>query len=139
MGQDSERRAQADRSGPRRLKRPRATQGTAAELEACRHLQRSGLRLLQRNFRTRRGEIDLVMQDGASIVFVEVRSRTSTRFMHPVHSIDARKRARLLHAAQSYLQRRGLVDTAACRFDVVTVTGAIERGEIEWIRNAFEA
>jgi putative endonuclease len=103
------------------------------------HLQAQGLRLLERNYRTRRGEIDLIMRDGDVIVFVEVRSRARDAFLHPATSVDARKRARLILAGQHYLQRAGLLDAAACRFDVVAVTGAIGDGKIEWIKNAFEA
>ena len=97
------------------------------------------MRLLARNYRTRRGEIDLIMQDGTVIVFIEVRSRAHTRFMDPAASVDARKRARLVLAGQSYLQKAGLLDSARCRFDVVSVTGNADDRKIEWIRSAFEA
>lgn len=97
------------------------------------------MRLLARNYRTRRGEIDLIMQDGEVIVFVEVRSRKHAGFMHPAISVDARKRTRLILAGQHYLQSTGLLDSAPCRFDVVSVTGAVDAGEIEWISGAFEA
>lgn len=97
------------------------------------------MQLLARNYRTRRGEIDLIMADGETIVFIEVRSRARTGFLHPAGSVGARKRERLLLAAQHYLQRQRLLDSAACRFDVVSVTGEVDAGKIEWIRGAFEA
>jgi len=76
------------------------------------------------------------MQDGEVIVFTEVRSRAHARFLHPALSVDARKRARLILAAQHYLQHARVLDSAACRFDVVSVIG--DR-KIEWIKGAFEA
>jgi putative endonuclease len=97
------------------------------------------MRLLVRNYRTRRGEIDLIMQDDQTIVFVEVRSRAHAGFLHPATSVDARKRTRLILAGQHYLQNAGLQDSAICRFDVVSVTGELGGGKIEWIKNAFEA
>lgn len=102
-------------------------------------MQARGLQLLARNYRTLRGEIDLIMQDDDTIVFVEVRSRAHAGFLHPAASVDARKRARLILAGQHYLQSRRLLDSTACRFDVVSVTGGIGTGKIEWIRGAFEA
>lgn len=135
MGTDRRRRPPAARSERGQLIR----RGQHAELTACRHLQERGLQLLARNYRTRRGEIDLIMQDDEVIVFVEVRSRAHDRFMHPAFSVDARKRTRLILAGQHYLQSRRLLDSTACRFDVVSVTGGIGAGKIEWIRGAFEA
>jgi len=87
----------------------------------------------------RRGEIDLVMRDGDVIVFVEVRSRAHDRFLDPAASVDARKRSRLILAGQHYLQRERLLDSAACRFDVVSVIGDGDDGKIQWIKGAFEA
>ena len=106
--------------------------GSDAEQLACEHLQASGLRLLQRNFRLKVGEIDLIMQDGASIVFVEVRYRKSQRYGGALHSIDPRKQARIIRTAQYYLQYRA--PNAAARFDVV----AIEGTQLHWIQNAFD-
>ena len=97
------------------------------------------MQLLARNYRTRRGEIDLIMQDGDVIVFVEVRSRAHARFLHPAISVDARKRTRLILAGQHFLQKKGLQDAAPCRFDVVSLTGDCDDGKIEWIKWAFEA
>ncbi len=106
--------------------------GGAAEDAAARFLERHGLEIVARNYRTRLGEIDLVARDGATLVFVEVRMRSSARFGGAAASIDHRKRARIEAAARRFLARLGR--EPPCRFDVVTV----EAGEAEWLRGAFE-
>lgn len=111
--------------------------GKAAEDAAWRMLAARGLQLLARNFRSRQGEIDLVVQDRDSIVFVEVRYRRQERYGSAAESVDRRKRARLIACAQHYLQLHPLAARMHCRFDVVTVTGM--DGTIDWIRNAFDA
>lgn len=108
--------------------------GAAAERAARKHLERNGLRCVDSNYRCRWGEIDLVMRDRDTLVFVEVRYRGSDRFGGPAASIDAAKRERLLRAAADYLGRMGGPQPAA-RFDVVAL-GPNER--IEWIESAFE-
>jgi putative endonuclease len=105
--------------------------GRAAEELAVRHLERSGLRVVQRNVRYRLGEIDIVARDGATWVFVEVRSRA--RRGDAAASIDARKRGRIRRAAQLYLQERFQGGWPACRFDVVLV----EDGAVQWLPCAF--
>ncbi|MBI1732219.1 MAG: YraN family protein [Gammaproteobacteria bacterium] len=117
----------------------RSAVGREAEHAACEFLRQQGLQLLQRNFRVAGGEIDLVMSDGAIIVFVEVRARSDADFMHPAESINARKRRRLIHAGTRYLQDAGNLHSARARFDVICITGAPGTGRIEWIRNAFSA
>ncbi len=114
-----------------------AEQGREVESVTCRYLERAGLTLVTRNFRCRRGEIDLVMRDGPVLVFVEVRYRRGGSFGSGAESIDARKRLRLIAAARYYLH--GIGAEPACRFDVVSVAGPPGRYTIEWIRNAFEA
>lgn len=106
--------------------------GREAEERACAHLRRHGLRLLERNFRCRGGEIDLIMRDGVTLVFVEVRFRRNHRFGGSAATVDQRKQSRLVRAAQTYLQRGGSVPP--CRFDVVAITGT----ELQWFRNAFD-
>jgi putative endonuclease len=106
--------------------------GRAAEQQAAAHLGRAGLQLLTRNYRCRGGEIDLVMRDGAALVFVEVRYRSRTGFGTAAESVDARKRRRLIRAAEHYLQAHRA--RGPCRFDVVGIDAA---GRIEWLRDAF--
>jgi putative endonuclease len=112
----------------------RAARGQDAERSACAYLERRGLVLVERNFRTRRGEIDLVMRQGRDLVFIEVRYRSNHRFGGGLESVDAAKRRRLIAAAQEYLQRHG--NRCAARFDVVAMDAD---GRIDWIRNAFDA
>lgn len=106
--------------------------GGEKERLACDYLLGEGLRLLERNYRCRRGEIDLVMRDAGTLVFVEVRFRASTRFGTPAETVDIHKQRRLAATAAHYLQRQPT--TLPCRFDVIAVSGA---NKIDWIRNAF--
>jgi len=111
--------------------------GQWAEDLACAHLQARGLRLLCRNYRCRRGEIDLIMSDGASTVFVEVRYRRRSDFGSAAESVDRGKRNRLAIAAQHYLASRAGAD-APCRFDVVSVAPVAQGNQLQWIPDAFQ-
>jgi putative endonuclease len=95
-------------------------------------LRGAGLRLLERNWRCRLGEIDLIAEEGGVLVFVEVRMRRGWGFGGAAESVTAAKRARLMAAAQLYLSRQ---PQAQCRFDVILVDGPA--GDVRWIRNAF--
>ncbi len=111
--------------------------GDAAEEAALHHLQQSGLRLLERNYRTPGrggGEIDLIMRtpDGTT-VFVEVRQRKSASHGGAAASISPLKQRRIIFAARHYLAR--LREPPPCRFDVVL----LEQGGIEWLQAAFDA
>jgi putative endonuclease len=110
----------------------RQARGAQAEDRARAHLERAGLKLLTRNYRCPRGEIDLVMADGDTLVFVEVRFRASRAFGGAAASVDARKRARLVAAAQHYLLAHPA--DRPCRFDVVAADG---EAAIEWLHDAF--
>jgi putative endonuclease len=114
-----------------------STRGREAETRAWQYLESRGLRLLQRNYRSRRGEIDLVLQDQDSLVFVEVRFRRESRFGSGAESVDWRKQSKLIACAQHYLQNHPGIARQPCRFDVISVGGPEE--SIEWIRNAFSA
>jgi putative endonuclease len=109
--------------------------GSAAEDLAARYLERQGLAIVDRNWRCRAGEIDLVARDGATLVFVEVRLRTSAAFGGAAASVDVHKQRRILQAARLYLA--GRADTP-CRCDVV-VLDRLDPAGIEWIRDAFQA
>ncbi len=107
-------------------------EGARAE-ELCAELMRAaGLRLVERNWRCRHGEIDLIAEEGGTLVFAEVRMRGPGLFGGAAESVTAAKRARLIAAARLYLTRR---PQAACRFDVFLVEGAPRH--VHWIRNAF--
>jgi putative endonuclease len=107
-------------------------QGQRWEQVAQRHLEHHGLRLVEANFRCKGGEIDLVMRDGAELVFVEVRQRAGAGHGGAAASITHAKIRRLVRAAQFYLMR--FPHTPPCRFDVI----AIDPGRLEWLRNAIE-
>ena len=111
-----------------------SSRGAQAEQLAAQYLQRQGLKLLQRNYRCRYGEIDLILQDGATLVFAEVRLRSRGDFGGAAASIDAAKQAKLVRTAQHYLAT--LARTPPCRFDALLLQ-ATDGSSIEWIRNAF--
>ena len=113
-------------------------QGRIAEDAACRYLQQQGLQLLERNFRSPAGEIDLIMQDRDIIVFIEVRYRSSNQVTSAQETIDYRKCRRIIKSGARYLQKHRLCNTALCRFDVVVLLQGPDTDAIEWIRNAFE-
>lgn len=118
--------------------------GDDAERQACDHLLRQGLRLLERNYRSPHGEIDLIMRHGSTLVFVEVRYRKSIRFGSPEETVDARKQKKIRATAEHYLQRHKPAGGVACRFDVVAVTPAPTTGPdnpdnylLNWLPDAF--
>jgi len=106
--------------------------GAQAEELAAQHLMRHGLKVVERNYRCRGGEIDLVCKDGATLVFVEVRLRKNKSYGGAAASITRAKQQRLILAAGHYLAGKPFPD---CRFDAVLLDGHA----IEWIRNAFDA
>ena len=107
-----------------------------SEQAALVYLQQAGLTLLDRNWRCRWGELDLVMREGGTVVFVEVRYRASAAFGGAAASVDRGKRRRLAASAQAWLQQSRQFQAAA-RLDVVAVCGPPGRPRIEWIPNAF--
>ncbi|NIP13625.1 MAG: YraN family protein [Pseudomonadales bacterium] len=117
----------------------RARAGAQAESAALDHLRSSGLTLVSRNFRCRLGELDLVMEDGKDLVFVEVRLRNHARFGDGAASITAAKRQKLVRAARAFLQRNPRYQHHPCRFDVVAVNGQGRTTQLRWIRHAFAA
>lgn len=117
----------------------RRDRGDIVEAAALAHLQAHGLRLLARNAQARGGELDLVMMDGDALVFVEVRYRASTMFGGGLASVDARKRRKLVHAAQVFLMRNPSHAQSACRFDVVDASGDPAAPRLQWLRDAFRA
>lgn len=102
---------------------------------AARFLEARGLRVLQRNYRCRSGEIDIVALDGRTLVFAEVRYRSSPSFGGAAASVDGRKQAKIVRAARHYLAGK---PECACRFDVV-VLDRLDAAAVKWIRDAFGA
>ena len=117
---------------------PRHRLGTRKEKQALGFLLTHGLTLLQRNFRTRFGEIDLVMLDRDCVVFIEVRYRGARDLCSAAESVDGRKRRRLMLAAACYLRRHASMAEKPARFDVVAIDGVSPgRDRIRWLRDAF--
>jgi putative endonuclease len=114
--------------------------GDAAERIAEQALIKRGLKLVVRNYHCRHGEIDLIMQDGETLVFIEVRMRKATSgkadFGGALASITGAKQAKIILTAQHYLT--AFKHPPPCRFDVVLLNG-LTSGDVEWLRSAFEA
>jgi putative endonuclease len=106
--------------------------GDAGEAVAADYLVAQGLRVLERNFRVKGGEIDLICRDGGATVFIEVRRRARADFGGAAASITAKKQQRLILAARHWLARHGEVP---CRFDCVLFDGQ----QLTWLKNAFTA
>ena len=110
--------------------------GVQAEQWAAQYLRQQGLKLIAQNYRGRFGEIDLIMQDGVSLVFIEVRLRRNAGFGGAAASIDTRKQQRIIRTAQQYLAT--LANTPPCRFDVVLMDD-VQGVQAQWLKNAFDA
>jgi len=115
------------------------TSGRQAEDRALRHLEQQGLRLLQRNWLCRCGELDLVMLDGDTVVFIEVRYRRHSAWGGALESIDRRKQQKLIRAAQLFLQKESRWSGYPCRFDVIAIEAVSNTATPNWLRNAFDA
>ena len=116
--------------------------GRRAEQGACNYLQQQGLRLVERNYACTRGEIDLIMQDRDTLVFVEVRYRRNAHYGSAAESVDWRKQGKLSATAAHYLQEHPKAARQACRFDVIALSGQNTAGNktnVDWIPNAFQA
>ena len=109
--------------------------GQVAEQLAARYLSAQGLTFITSNYHSRFGEIDLIMQDGACLVFVEVRLRKNKKFGGAEASITASKQHKIVITAEYYLQQHG---NQACRFDVILMDEE-KTASITWLKNAFEA
>lgn len=112
--------------------------GSAAEDAALRYLETQGCALIERNYRCRLGELDLVMRDGESLVFVEVRARASEAFGGAAASIGFGKRRRLAAAARHFLMTHPRAAALPARFDVVVIAGRNGDDRPHWIRAAFD-
>ncbi|SHO51054.1 YraN family protein [Desulfopila aestuarii] len=116
----------------------RSVLGKAGETLAAEHLRQSGYTILERNYRSRSGEIDIIARQGKTLVFAEVKTRKSASFGSPSAAVTLKKQAQISRVAQEYLARENLFDKPA-RFDVVAVFAPDGRKpEIEIITNAFE-
>ncbi len=110
--------------------------GKEGEDLAARFLARQGYKILERNYRTPSGEIDLIALHQGEVVFVEVKTRTSDAYGAPELAVNPRKQQRMIKAALGYMKYKKL-HQVPCRFDVVAITAADGQG-VELIQNAFE-
>jgi putative endonuclease len=110
--------------------------GQAGEDQAAKFLERRGYRIVERNYRTPNGEIDLIAVHEGSVVFVEVKTRSSDAFGAPELAVTPQKQRRMIKAALGYIKRRQF-HQMPCRFDIVAISMSAEK-EIELIQNAFE-
>jgi len=113
--------------------------GESGEGAAFEFLKKEGYRILERNYTTPLGEIDIIAQDRDCLVFVEVKSLSDTSYILPQEMLNKRKQEQIIRVALSYLKAKGLKD-ADCRFDCVAVVFSPGREpEIELIKDAFQA
>jgi putative endonuclease len=117
----------------------RRAQGDAAEERACRHLERSGFTIVERNYRTKGGEIDIVAREGDVLVFVEVRSLEVSDFGSPEESITPAKRRRIVGAARHYLSNVPSSSWREARFDVIAIEGSGADTALRHYPAAFDA
>jgi len=113
------------------------TSGQVAEQLACDYLQQQKLTLITKNYHCRRGEIDLIMQDQDTLVFVEVRYRKSNRYGSALESIDFKKQQKIIFTAQHYLSTQS-PSLSLYRFDVIAITPTKVQPEITWVKDAFQ-
>jgi len=119
-------------------------QGQYTENLACEFLKKKGLKLVEKNFNSRLGEIDLIMKNNDTLVFVEVRYRKNNHFGSAAESVTASKQNKLIKTASLYLQQHAKLLKYPARFDVISITGPIKSKNIDainfdWIENAFGA
>lgn len=114
----------------------RRQKGNAAEDQACRYLRKHGLKILQRNYCCKGGELDIIAQDPSYLVFVEVRMRKNKQFGGALASVTPQKQRHLLHAAHCFMQQQKLNPAhQALRFDIIAIEQ--ETDQIRWVKNAF--
>lgn len=114
--------------------------GKEIEDRVCAYLEKKGIKLIEANYHSKMGEIDLIMRDGEFIAFVEVRYRKSSDYGDPIATVSRAKQRRIIRTAIFYLQKKNLLEKVPCRFDVVAVQLSDEgKFTFEWIKSAFDA
>ena len=116
----------------------RAELGRSGEALAERYLKKKGYRILERNFRGRYGEIDIIAGKADGLIFIEVKTRSGSKYGAPKEAVDARKASRIIKASQEYMQSKGTPEDTAIRFDVIGISTEKEEPEIEHIEAAFD-
>ena len=110
--------------------------GKKGENIACKFLEKNGYQIMERNYRNKAGEIDIIARDKDDIVFVEIKTKLSKDFAQPELSVNPSKQRKIVKTALTYLMVKGIKKTG-CRFDVIGITGEKEERKIELIKNAF--
>jgi putative endonuclease len=118
------------------LKLHKQFKGIQAEKSAEAFLQKQGLTLIERNYRNKLGEIDLIMHENEILVFIEVRYRENSEYGSGIESVTYHKQQKIIKAAQYYLQVHQLTEKVQCRFDVIGI--GKDHSQVEWVKNAFE-
>ena len=118
------------------MRTPEQRLGELGERLAADYVQNKGMRILERNYRIRGGEIDLIAQDGDEVVFIEVKARTSREFGRGVEAVDAKKQRALLRTARLYLYRHGGWEQPA-RFDVVELDFSDKPAHLRYWKNVI--
>lgn len=111
--------------------------GMEVEASAKKYLQRHGLKHRESNYEAKTGEIDLIMEDGEFIVFVEVRFRSNKSYGGALASVSRGKQTKIIRTAKLYLLEHDLYDKLFCRFDVITGETINNKLVIDWYKNAF--
>ena len=111
--------------------------GSDAEHQAEQFLEKQGLKLIARNYRSRLGEIDLIMQNNSTLVFVEVRKRTHHKYGGAAASVDFRKQRKLIQTARFWLANNYRYQSHSCRFDVIAIESNGEIPGCIWYKDAF--
>jgi putative endonuclease len=120
--------------------------GNQIEHLVCDYLRKQKLKLITRNYACRLGEIDLIMQDQSTLIFIEVRYRQHINFGNSLESVNSIKQNKIIKTAEYYLLSQHLSEKKACRFDVVGVKSTLQKlgsiskldaAQVEWIKNAF--
>jgi len=113
--------------------------GDIAEQLAANFLAEQGLIFVESNVHSRQGEIDLVMKEKDTFVFIEVKYRKNKHFGGAIAAIPYKKQQKIIKTAAFYLQQHSLKEyNTSCRFDVVAIDGELNHPEITWLKNAFD-
>ena len=119
------------------MKNRRQKLGHRGETLAARYLKKAGYRIIETNYRTRLGEIDIIAKDGDTIVFVEVKTRASVHFGSPKWAVTPKKQRKISMVALTYLKDKNQ-NAARARFDVVAVISSRDKPQVEIVKNAFD-
>ncbi len=119
------------------INKSQSTIGHKAEAYAAQFLKREGLKVLEKNFSCQFGEIDLIVQEAETLVFVEVKFRTDSDWADAIETVTKTKQQKIIKAAKHYKQKHKISDYIACRFDVIAINNEFNAENTEWLKHAF--